>query len=70
MNPLVLLADDTKTYQEVDTDSSRHTANQQELQGRVDTISQWARVWQMEINPSKSKVMHIGQNNPALTVSQ
>ena len=64
-----LLADDTKTYQEVDSDSSQHTANQQELQDRIDKISRWAQDWQMVINPSKSKVMHIGQNNPGLPYS-
>ena len=40
--------------------------NQQELQGRVDRIAQWAADWKMEINPSKSKVMHLGRNNPGL----
>ena len=33
-----LLADDTKTFQEVDTDVSQLAANQQELQGRIDKI--------------------------------
>ena len=66
---IMLLADDTKTFQEVDTDELQHAANQQELQGRVDKISKWARDWQMEINPSKSKVMHVGRNNPGLSYS-
>ena len=64
-----LLADDTKTYQEVDVDRSQHAANQQALQNRVDLIAQWAQEWQMEINLSKSKVMHLGQDNPGLTYS-
>ena len=50
-------------------DRSQHAANQQALQNRVDLIAQWAQDWQMEINPSKSKVMHIGRNNPGLTYS-
>ena len=57
----MLLADDTKTYQEIDgeTDDSH-----KKLQKRVDNIAQWARDWKMEINPGKSKIMHLGKNNP------
>ena len=61
-----LLADDTKTFQEIDEDASNHPSNQQALQERVDRIAQWAQDWQMEINPTKSKIMHIGKNNPGL----
>ena len=64
-----LLADDTKTFQEISANVSQHGSNQQELQCRIDKISQWARDWQMEINPSKSKVMHMGQDNPGLPYS-
>ena len=64
-----LLADDTKTFQEISANASQHASNQQELQCRIDKISQWARDWQMEINPSKSKVMHMGQDNPGLPYS-
>ena len=46
---------------------SQHPANQLALQNRVDRIAQWAKTWNMEINPSKSKVMHIGRNNPGLS---
>ena len=65
----MLLADDTKMYQEMDADRNRHTSNQQALQNRVDRIALWAQNWQMEINPSKSKVMHVGRNNPCLPYS-
>ena len=63
---VVLLAKDTKTYQEIDDDVSRKLADQEALQSRVDRIAQWADDWRMEINPSKSKIMHIGRNNPRL----
>ena len=63
---IMLLADDTKTYQEVEEDASHHTSNQQAMQERVDRIAQWAEDWHMEINPTKSKVMHVGRNNPGL----
>ena len=66
---VALLADDTKTFQEMDDDEAKHPRNQGELQGRIDKIARWARDWQMEINPSKSKVMHIGKNNPGLPYS-
>ena len=65
----MLLADDTKTYQEMDEDASQHTANQMALQRRVDRIAQWAQDWRMEINPSKSKIMHVGRNKPGLPYS-
>ena len=63
---IALLADDTKTFEEIDEDASRQPANQQALQSRIDRIAQWAEDWKMEINPSKSKIMHIGHNNPGL----
>ena len=34
------------------------------LQERIDKIAQWANDWKMEINPGKSKIMHMGKNNP------
>ena len=66
---IVLLADDTKTYQEVDSDIAQQATNQQALQNRVDQIAQWASDWRMEINPTKSKIMHLGRNNPGLPYS-
>ena len=66
---IALLADDTKTFQELDADPTQHASNQQALQGRIDQISRWAQDWQMEINPTKSKIMHIGSSNPGLPYS-
>ena len=63
----MLLADDTKTYQAIEEDSERQKENHKELQTRVDKIAQWASDWRMEINPGKSKIMHLGKNNPNLT---
>ena len=63
---VMLLADDTKTFQEISEDASQQTRNQKELQSRVSRIAQWASKWRMEINPSKLKVMHIGSRNPSL----
>jgi len=33
------------------------------LQQNLDSISNWARRWQMEFNVSKCKVMHFGKGN-------
>jgi len=33
------------------------------LQHDLDTISSWAKQWQMEFNVSKCKVMHYGRKN-------
>ena len=61
-----LLADDTKTFQVISEDANGHARDQKDLQNRVDRIAQWANTWHMEINPGKSKVMHVGKRNPGL----
>ena len=63
---IMLLADDTKTFQVVGGDEEQQKRDQKELQDRVDRIAQWASQWRMEINPTKSKVMHVGKENPRL----
>ena len=63
---IMLLADDTKTFQVIDGDEEQQKQNQIEMQERVDRIAQWAKTWRMEINPIKSKVMHVGRMNPGL----
>ena len=61
-----LLADDTKAFQVIGEGVAQQLLNQKELQDRVDRIAKWATDWKMEINPSKSKVMHVGRHNPGL----
>ena len=63
---VMLLADDTKSYQEIQKDANRHMDDQAALQSRINRIAQWADEWKMEINAKKSKVMHIGKDNPCL----
>ena len=63
---IMLLADDTKTFQVIGEEESRQAENQRELQGRIDSIGDWAQLWKMQINPSKSKIMHVGKRNPGL----
>ena len=40
---VMLLADDTKTFQRISSKDDEQTANQAELQSRIDGISQWAK---------------------------
>ena len=63
---IMLLADDTKTFQEIDVGPEQQEVNHKAMQKRVDRIAQWADEWRMEINPGKSKVMHLGKKNPNL----
>ena len=63
---VMLLADDTKCYQEIRKEERCNEEDQACLQKRIDCIAQWAKNWKMEINPKKSKVMHIGKENPHL----
>ena len=62
---VMLLADDTKTFQEMNDEETKRPMNQGELQNRIDR----AHDWHIKINPSKSKVMHIGKNHPVLPYS-
>ena len=64
---VMLLADDTKSFQEISRELNQQTEDQQSLQRRINRIAQWARDWQMEIHPAKSKILHIGKENPTLT---
>ena len=61
---IMLLADDTKSYQEISKDKDHHQDNQNELQNRINNIVDWANDNKMEIHPGKSKVLHIGKDNP------
>ena len=64
---IMLLADDTKSFQEIGNEISQHQEGQHQLQQRIDRIDQWAKDWRMVIHPAKSKILHIGRNNPGLT---
>ena len=63
---VMILADDTKTFQEIRKDQDQQTSDQKALQDRINHIAGWADEWKMEINPMKSKIMHIGKENPGL----
>ena len=63
---IMLLADDTKTFQEIDKDVAKHQTNQNVLQLIINRIVKWAKDWKMEIHPEKSKILHIGKGNPGM----
>jgi hypothetical protein len=55
-------ADDTKVGQQIVT-----AADREALQSALDKLCNWARVWGMQFNVAKCKVMHFGRNNPGYT---
>ena len=63
---VMLLADDTKSYQEISREPTQQAEDPQSLQRRIHRIAQWAKDWKMEIHPAKSKILHIGKENPNL----
>lgn len=61
---IMLLADDTKSYQEIRNLPEHHTDDHRQLQNRIDAIGVWARTWKMELHPDKAKILHVGTKNP------
>ena len=51
-------ADDTKM-----SGRAKCTEDAASLQRDIDSLSEWARVWQMEYNVGKCEVIHFGRNN-------
>ena len=51
-----LFADDTAVYLTV-----RNQNNSRILQNDLNTLQEWERTWDMEFNPSKCQVLHIGR---------
>ena len=57
-----LLADDTKAY--IRIRKGKEDEDSLCLQKVVDEIISWTDTWQMKIHPDKTKVLHIGPDNP------
>ena len=55
-----LYADDVKLYSSFDVHCDRNSLHTRSLV----SIEQWARDWQLKLNPIKSSVMHFGTRNP------
>ena len=54
-----IFADDTKLF----TDASARS-NALELQSDIERLQEWANAWQLSLNASKCRVMHIDSRNP------
>ena len=61
-HPCKLFADDSKLISVIRNISDCH-----QLQTDLDEAVQWSRVWKMEFNNDKCKVMHLGRKNRILT---
>ena len=55
---ILKFADDTKLFSSVNNPVEGDL-----LQSDIDTVSNWAKRWQMEFNVSKCKVIHYGKGN-------
>jgi len=56
---IYMYADDTKVSRAVNCDMDRVA-----LQGDLDQLVEWSRIWQLQFNVGKCKVMHLGRANP------
>ena len=52
-------ADDTKMARII-----RNMMDAESFQADINRLAEWARIWAMEFNAAKCKVMHLGRNNP------
>ena len=53
-----MFVDDTKLYTEIQDDSDVTL-----LQSDLDRLQEWAKAWQLNLNPDKCKVLHLGRTN-------
>jgi hypothetical protein len=56
---LIKFADDNKGFKVIESEQDRI-----KLQGALDSLCEWARLWSMQFNVAKCKIMHIGRANP------
>jgi len=54
-----IFADDTKAYFPI-----KSVKDHEELQLTLESLVEWSKIWQLEFNGGKCKVLHIGKNNP------
>ena len=66
MAVIKLLADDTKTFQEIRSDPTTHEEDRAALQQRINAMAEWAVTNDMVYHQDKVKRMHVGQQNPKL----
>ena len=59
---LNIFADDTKIYYPI-----RSLLDRDVLQQTIDCLVEWSKIWQLEFNGGKCKVLHVGKHNPNYT---
>ena len=59
---ITVFADDTKVYTDALSSEQRTL-----LQSSVDGLLVWSNDWQMKFNSNKCKILHVGENNPAIS---
>ena len=59
---LKLFADDLKVYSSVQS-----TVSSNDLHAVLHILEDWCRTWQLQVNISKTYVLHLGFNNPHLS---
>ena len=57
--PMEIFADDTKAF-----NKSENTTDKLKLQNAIDAMVQWTKLWLIEFNKLKCKVLHAGKHNP------
>ncbi len=60
--PSKLYADDTKVFARLEKGNEMEGIKR--LQTAIDQIRRWTSTWLMSLNMAKSKIMHLGKNNP------
>lgn len=54
-----MFADDLKVYATVPSGGGNNV-----LQNVVDALLDWSKVWSLPLSPAKTKILHLGNNNP------
>ena len=57
--PMEIFADDTKAF-----NKSENQADKLKLQSAIDAMVEWTKLWLIEFNKLKCKVLHAGKQNP------
>ena len=71
-SPLNLFADDSKIFTRIVTNKKNKQKigdGKEVLQDDLNKVLEWAKMWKMEFNIDKCKMMHLGKKNPKNTYS-
>ena len=65
LDMLLKFANDTKGLQEMEINGEE---DRTKLQTTLDRLVKWAEDWGMKFNVDKCKIMHVGRNNPDMSI--